>query len=270
MKVNRKPNKICLKCGTHFYEWPSRPKKFCSRKCSAEEKNELRLSKAESCKTCGKLVIQRHAKSFCSLSCSAIHYNSLKPKPTEEVLLERKLKLQEYKRKWKTKNRKTTRAFKTKKYPHSVVKPCMSCGVYRNHSFRKKYCENCYPNIEHYRSLAQFVFNVYAYPSEFDLELVNKIGWYSPTGRCGKNKDNLNLNGASRDHLFTILDGFNQKVHPSLLAHPANCRIVSHRDNSKKNCNSSITLEELALRISAWDNKYGEYSYRGSVKPLLK
>lgn len=90
------------------------------------------------------------------------------------------------------------------------------------------------------------------YPDEFDFELIRENGWYSPS-----NKGN-NLGGVSRDHMYSVKDGFENNVPPELLSHPANCRLIIHNENSSKNRNSCITLDELKERIALWDKKYNK------------
>lgn len=106
--------------------------------------------------------------------------------------------------------------------------------------------------IARYRQLCEFKFNLSDFSSEFDFELVKKYGWYSPT-----NKKN-NLNGVSRDHMFSIKDGFINKIDPEVIKHPANCKLIIHNDNSSKHGKSSITLEQLLERISKWNEKYSK------------
>ena len=88
------------------------------------------------------------------------------------------------------------------------------------------------------------------FPDEFDFDLIKKFGWYK-----AKNRGN-NLNGVSRDHMFSVSEGFKQNIDPYLISHPANCKLIIHNDNQKKKHNSSITLEELKLKIKNWDLKY--------------
>lgn len=97
-----------------------------------------------------------------------------------------------------------------------------------------------------YKDSCKFKFNVYDFPNYFKLSLINEYGWYSPS-----NKNN-NLNGISRDHKISITEGFNNGYDPVLLAHPANCMLVRHRDNQKKNTKSSITYEQLLSDIKQW------------------
>ena len=82
--------------------------------------------------------------------------------------------------------------------------------------------------INMYRWKVGFKFNVYDYPTYFDLSLIEKFGWYSASNRCG------NLNGISRDHLYSVYDDFINRIDFSIISHPANCKLVLHRDNQKK------------------------------------
>lgn len=101
-----------------------------------------------------------------------------------------------------------------------------------------------------YRQLCEFKFNVYDYPDEFDLKLLKENGWYK-----AKNRGN-NLNGVSKDHKYSVKEGFLNKVNPNLLSHPANCKLVLHKENSSKRSKCSITLEELQKNINIWNEKY--------------
>lgn len=101
-----------------------------------------------------------------------------------------------------------------------------------------------------YRTDCKFNFSLNDYPDEFEFSLVEKYGWYSPT-----NKKN-NLGGVSRDHMFSVREGFEQGIDPKLLAHPANCKLMIHNENVSKNKTSSISIIELLQRIEAFDKKY--------------
>ena len=112
----------------------------------------------------------------------------------------------------------------------------------------KRICDNCkYSFYYVYKPKCEFDFNVYDYPDNFNIELVKKYGWYSPT-----NKGN-NLDGVSRDHMYSVKDGFINKVNPEVIKHPANCQLLKHTDNSIKNTKSVITLDELYKRIDGWE-----------------
>jgi len=71
--------------------------------------------------------------------------------------------------------------------------------------------------------------------------LIKQYGWYSAANR--KN----NLEGCSRDHLYSVSDGFKNGVDP---------KIIAHRTNQNKHSKSSITLEELMKRITMFEQRY--------------
>lgn len=106
--------------------------------------------------------------------------------------------------------------------------------------------------LRHYRNCCAFKFGIKSFPDEFDFELIKEHGWYSPS-----NKGN-NLGGVSRDHMYSVKDGFENDVPPELLAHPANCRLIIHNENVSKHRKSCITLDELKERIALWDKKYNK------------
>lgn len=94
-----------------------------------------------------------------------------------------------------------------------------------------------------YRLDCAFKFNVFDYPNYYDLTLIEKFGWYSAANRGN------NLSGVSRDHMYSVKDGFRNNVDPSIISHPANCCLMLHKDNNEKKTKSSITLEELIEKI---------------------
>jgi hypothetical protein len=73
----------------------------------------------------------------------------------------------------------------------------------------KKFCSvkcfsehNFYENIknlpekEKYYEMVEFRFNVYDFPNWFDLDLLKKLGWFSP----GTSNKDINLKGVVRNH----------------------------------------------------------------------
>ena len=104
--------------------------------------------------------------------------------------------------------------------------------------------------LSRYRLQCAFTFSLNDYPDEFDFKLIEQYGWYK-----AKNRGN-NLNGVSRDHMYSVKEGFLNKVDPKILAHPANCRLIRHNDNVSKGSSSTITLEQLLERIRLWNKKY--------------
>ena len=97
-----------------------------------------------------------------------------------------------------------------------------------------------------YKNACSFKFKLSDYPDKFDFELIKKYGWYK-----AKNHGN-NLNGISRDHMYSIRDGYLNKIDPKIISHPANCCLVRHNENQKKGKKSSITLDELLEKIKNW------------------
>lgn len=101
-----------------------------------------------------------------------------------------------------------------------------------------------------YRLDASFNFSLKDFPNEFDFSLIETYGWYK-----AKNRGN-NLGGVSRDHMYSIKDGFLNSVDPKIIAHPANCRLIRQSENASKKNKSCITLEQLLECIKIWDEKY--------------
>jgi hypothetical protein len=51
---------------------------------------------------------------------------------------------------------------------------------------------------------------------------------------------------------YSVKDGFINKVDINIIKHPANCQLLIHKENNIKNSKSSITLDELLLKIKNW------------------
>ena len=124
----------------------------------------------------------------------------------------------------------------------------MFCGAICKKSFYDK--QHGIKQI--YKDKCKFRFNVFDYPEHFDLSLIEKHGWYKPTNRGN------NLKGVSRDHRFSINDGFLFNVDPEKISHPANCNLVLHIDNQRKNKHSDLTLKELEQFIYDFNDKVPE------------
>lgn len=137
---------------------------------------------------------------------------------------------------------------------------CSRCGTSIVRSVGgTRYCNTCISSIKHYRHKAKFKFNVYDFPDEFELDLLEHNGWYCTAGMIHKPP---NPNGVSRDHIYSVSDGFANKIDPEIVAHPANCRLMLHNGpagNNAKKGNSSITIDELLNRIEWWNVKYRTY-----------
>jgi len=88
-----------------------------------------------------------------------------------------------------------------------------------------------------------------------------------------------NRSGVVRDHIYGRKNGFQNDVYYEIMRHPANCQIITHRENVSKaqkgrNCDSSISLEELFYRIENYSEPWIEQDecialinkYRSGIK----
>lgn len=259
---------ICPVCGSE----KSKPQnKYCSYKCrniiinknkdynkqNAKSHATLKLNnkslilnKESICK-CGKSFISKSNTKgvfhqlFCSISCAntRIHSDKTKAKISNSII-----KIIKETGKCGFIN-KAKRIFK-----ESI---CKECGI--EYNSKNLYCSRICLNkakrkdiepLKIYRTQCRFQFNLADYKREFDFSLIEKYGWYSPSNK----KDNLG--GVSRDHMFSVKEGFLLNIDPNIISHPANCCLLKHTDNISKNYRSTITLEELLERIKNFNNKY--------------
>ena len=150
--------------------------------------------------------------------------------------------------------------------PVVITKECLYCNSnFQSRYGKQKYCsQKCYSlyvesnktAFENYRIKCAFNFNIYDYPNEFDLNLIETHGFYRPS-----NKGN-NLNGISRDHRISIRYGFDNLIDPKIISHPANCKLMKQNENSSKKTGCSISLDELEILIEKWNEKYGVVTER--------
>lgn len=218
---------VCSTCGKEFVvrerekQFPKKDKYFCSRSCAnkRERPQEVKDKIAKSLKVYkGTYGIEKK----CVICGSVIHSKSRKvrtcSKECHGILIKQNAE---------------------KKMQQILEK---IAGTKKEYTLK----------LRHYRNCCAFNFALNDYPDEFEFELIRENGWYSPS-----NKGN-NLGGVSRDHMYSVKDGFENAIPPELLAHPANCKLVIHSENSSKNRNSCITLDELKERIALWDKKYNK------------
>ncbi len=139
---------------------------------------------------------------------------------------------------WRNRNQK----YCSKSCSHNdiVVKECKICNEQKKIKRASKICIDCKEPYRLYKEQCVFKFNVNDHPDLFDLSLIKKHGWYSPS-----NSKHPNLNGISRDHMFSIAEGFKQNVPPELIASIYNCKLMQHNENTSKNTECSISLQEL-------------------------
>lgn len=215
---------ICEKCGKEFSEdyrtdkrQRTKPMRFCSRNCA-------------NTKVHSEDVKQKISETL---------RTSLEPKKKAIIKTRTKKKLE-------VKSQKCPicgASFKTKK----GVYCSRACASKRN---QKKLTDWQRVDRAQYGYLCKFTFGISLFPEEFDSDLIKKYGWYAASNRGN------NLSGVSRDHLYSVNDGYYNHVDPLIMKHPANCRLLPHRENQHKNRKSAITLEDLLNRIHVWDKKY--------------
>lgn len=217
------------------------------------------------CERCGKEIIEDYRKDikfrrsspirFCSRSCANARRHSFESKEKT------KASIIAY---WKTKPHKV-RIKQVKQRRRKEIKICPICKLqFMPNLIDQTYCSPAcarkrpqkkltdYERIskKQYGYLCRFTFGLSLYPNDFDLDLIKKHGWYK-----AKNRGN-NLTGVSRDHLYSVNDGFINKVDPEIMKHPANCQLLPHKENQRKNRISSITYEELLNRIDIWNKTH--------------
>ena len=227
-------------------------KHFCSLDCHQKS----RIVKNKKCPQCGETLSfeMRHNK-FCSKECrskSLIEWN--KNRKGEK----RNFSAEGLKNIIETTNQRFGQFID--QY-HLSPNHCKECGVdlpyiKRGRVFcgidcKRKYDRRNMSKYQIYWQQCQFKFSLKEYPEDFDFTLIEQHGWYSPTNK------NDNLGGVSRDHRYSVREGFENNIPPEIIKHPANCQLMKHTDNISKNRNSDITIEELEINITRWNEKYG-------------
>jgi hypothetical protein len=131
---------------------------------------------------------------------------------------------------------------------------------YSGQKFYSTTPKQIYPNLarnkKEYAYSCQFRFGISSYSEWFSdaSMLIKTHGWYStPGSRNGIS----NVNGISRDHLYSITDGWVNNVPPEVIRHPANCSLIQHKENQSKHKKSKITLDDLYSRIEQFNKIYG-------------
>lgn len=234
-----------LSCRNYYVNKYMRDYTKCRNTFQQKSKEERKkyLQNPKHCKECKTIIPfeKRLDNYFCNSSCSASYTNR------ERVVT------------WGDKIGTSLKNYikeQSKNNPKQDQKICLNCSkLFSKNKFfcsincKREYEKNNMNSLIRYRIDCKFNFNLANYKEEFDFKLVEEYGWYSPS-----NKKN-NLGGVSRDHMFSIKDGFEMNINPKILSHPANCQLLLHSKNISKHRNSSITLEELLKKIEEFDKK---------------
>ena len=56
--------------------------------------------------------------------------------------------------------------------------------------------------------------------------------------------------------MFSVREGFEKGIDPSLISHPANCELMIHNYNISKNKKSSISIYDLIQRIKNFEERF--------------
>ena len=236
---------ICQQCSTNFIITPGSFGKFCSLSCGVIFRSKINLKNAikkyqftpAKCNCCQKpLDYTKRKNKYCSRSCSA-KINNLDDRKRGPTAKE--------------------------KFPYSRIKflLCKHTNQYYSNKNSDGTTRKSSPYIktikEQYYASARFRFNVYHYPEEFDLLLIEQHGWYTCPGLKRKGKPK-NILGVSRDHIISVSYGFANNIDTKIISHPANCRIMLHSDNKIKHSKCNLTIEQLSEKIHAWNQKHTE------------
>lgn len=246
---------VCQQCDSSFIPKAGSYGKFCSLSCGTKFRNNLNKEKSLNnyhsnpslCKCCqSTLEYDRRKNKYCSRSCAAKISNKIArkrgPTAVEKVLC-------------------------------SNIKfiLCTHTNQYYSNKNPDGSTRRCSPYIktfkEKYYVAARFKFNVYHYPEEFDLSMIEKHGWYTCPGlkRKGQLKNTL---GISRDHIISVSYGFANNIDAKIISHPANCRLMLQAANKIKSNKCGITLDQLLEKIEAWNKKYTERD--NGIEPMTK
>ena len=237
-------NCVCQECNKIFTPSPGSFGKYCSLSCSTSHRNKLAGENAKIkynqtpklCSLCSTpLDFFKRKNKFCSHSCAA-KISNLTPRERRGPIPKEKF------------------LFSTINFYQ-----CFHTGLWYSNREPDGSIRRTSPYIktkkQNYYWQARFRFNVYHYPDEFDLSLLDEHGWYSCPGRKRKNLPK-NTNGVSRDHIISVIYGFNHDIDPGIIAHPANCCLLLHKDNKKKSTRCNLSLEDLLVKINQWNKKY--------------
>lgn len=241
-----------LKCRNQFVNLNLRDYSNIGNKLRDNKINEYNKS-LKHCQNpkCNKVLsYEKRRNKYCDKTCSTSHINTIR-----ECTWGDKIKY------GVLKSNQTRKSNQTDKICDVCKRKFISKNKYCSIECSKHSRKQNMSEYSLYKSKTIFKFNLKDFPNEFDFELIKKFGWYK-----AKNNGN-NLNGVSRDHKLSVNDGFKNKIPPELLAHPANCELMVHSDNIRKNKKSSITKDELIERINEWNKKYGELAQ--SVEHLI-
>jgi hypothetical protein len=246
----------CKTCNKNFKPGRvGRKPTYCSKTCYNLDKQR----KPNICLCCGKTTLN---PKYCDHSCAAKINNKIigrKHGPIAKPKISKKTK---------------TKTIQPRQYegifsqflitgPYSIIflNTCAKTGI----KTYQKYHISAFHAKKQYEIKCKFKFSISQFPLWFDGSLIEQFGWYSTPG---SKKGIKNINGVSRDHLISVNYGYLNNVDSYYISHPANCRLVRHEENNKKNTKCKITFEELLLKIKEFEMLYPNWHESRAVLPL--
>jgi hypothetical protein len=234
------PNR-CDQCNTEL-NWFNRNNKFCGHGCSAIYSNSKRvddgyiLSKETKSKITSSLYKFSATKTptILCVSCGKLHTSKEKAKNCCKLT---KIKHQHIKQEI------------VGMYTKIFLCTCKHCAGKFYAKSALQYCTNHRTESRNNRMFYKFNFNVYDFPELFDLDLLNKIGFYAPGGKSG----NWNPNGMSRDHKVSVSDAIKFGYDRFYISHPLNCELMPHKENTIKKGHSSISYSDLVKSVDMYE-----------------
>lgn len=203
--------------------------------------------------TCLKCGTQTKNNKFCSSSCAAKYNN------TGRIVSESSNKKRSIKLKGQYRGKPAAELFINQiagPYTKIYLRTCKFSGM----KWYSKSIEQIHPSLkseyQKYSYACKFTFSINDYPEWFNnaSELITKYGWYASSSKTHPGISNRN--GISRDHRISVNYGFTNKIDPFIISHPANCVLMPHLENSSKNKQCSITINELYNDIEKFDRLY--------------
>jgi hypothetical protein len=254
---------ICAHCDSSFTASRSGQKRtYCSYKCWYQHKHGNK-PKFTNCKECKKQI--SIINKFCSRHCSAVYNNRSRTMSKETK--DNKARIKSERRKTKISNILRSNIIRLEIIgPYTTVyrNVCKKTGLIFYSRTYQKYHPTIYSDRQHYSWLCRFRFSISEFPLWFDGSLIKEHGWYSTPG---SRKGVRNLNGVSRDHMVSVQFGYLHNIDPKIIAHPANCQLVLHKDNQHKRSKCSITLEELLTNIEKFNLIYPNWQVDQDLNP---
>jgi hypothetical protein len=205
-------------------------------------------SEIHNCKECQRLISVD--KEFCGFSCRAKHFNEKRKNSNWKQSDFQKQSASDHR---KIKSALNKGEIYIAKYTKISCNVCKLCDFYWVSQSKKNICSDCekidLKTIQRKkRSEYLFNFDVKSYPDLFDLNMVESIGWYSPS-----KKYNRNLNGLTKDHIISVSDAIKNDYDPYYIKHPMNCKLMRQSDNSRKKTKSSMSYSKLKRLVELYD-----------------